>query len=158
MRPLEITGTYGRIPYFFLGRDRILGLFHIRVAHYAFLFTDTGEINSFGADQNDGESEKREDFEYFDNIYYDDDILRKAIKNIKSTKNWDYEDKDYSLRSNNCQHYIDAVTKEYRKLIDALPEQEKKCLEERKKLIEEYWRTHITMRDARSIWKAQNKE
>ena len=139
-RPIE-QGCWGNyMVYTILGKDKLLFYCDISPAHYAFLFTDTGKIIGYP----NYSDEKRSDYAFFDCTYYDDDLLRKAIDKVNSTGDWT-EDK-YQTMGHNCQTYIKVVTAEYSKLFTKLSMSEQTRINQEKRKIENYWRTHFTKR------------
>ncbi|WP_253684610.1 hypothetical protein [Treponema denticola] len=115
-------------------------LFNTEISHEHVFFDDgTGDnIGYFGFDGHvDWNSEDENNFQYSDSIYYDDDLMRKAIEEVGPKKN------KYKLfffgkigpgdKKFNCQDYCDAIRKKYNELFNQLsPEEQKNILEEKK--------------------------
>ena len=55
----------------------------------------------------------RDEYDFFGPVY-DDKTMRQALKNIKS--NWDGS--SYCLTGSNCQHFADALRKEYDRIMN----------------------------------------
>ncbi len=139
-RPLQQGGWGSYITYSVLGQDALLKYLELSPAHYAFLFTDTGNITGYP----NYSGENRTDYAYTDYTYYDDDLLRKAIKNTDATGAWTED--QYQTFGHNCQTYISTVLSEYEKLFATLSDEDKQRISTEKEKIEEYWRNHFTKR------------
>ena len=117
-------------------------LFNTEISHEHGFFDDgTGDnIGYFGLDGHvDWNSEDENNFQYSDSIYYDDDLMCKAIEEVGPKKN------KYKLfffgkigpgdKKFNCQDYCDAIRKKYNELFNQLsPEEQKNILEEKKRI------------------------
>jgi len=113
-------------------QKRPLDIFYLRskdptgkLKHTRFIFDDGSESGYYGDSRvkNDPASEKLKS--KYKNVgeYLQDDILKKAVSNVKPK--WDYSKdsivNEYKLTdwfgpSHNCQDYTDAVLKEYYRL------------------------------------------
>jgi len=122
-------------------------LFNTEISHEHGFFDDgTGDnIGYFGLDGHvDWNSEDENNFQYSDSIYYDDDLMRKAIEEVGPKKN------KYKLfffgkigpgdKKFNCQDYCDAIRKKYNELFNQLSPEEQKNILEEKKRIEDKWK------------------
>lgn len=106
-RDLDNSLPYSR--YFIRPLGILGGMLNIGYYHEAGFFQDgTGEYVSFY----DGRTEDPDEY-HLSPFVYDDDIIRQAQKNVDATGDFDEEDYGYF---NNCQDYVSALRKEYKKL------------------------------------------
>lgn len=91
------------------------------ISHEHLFFDDgTGDNVGFGPDGRFSEDNPKNMGYRHQEIYYDDDLMRKALDNV--------EDGEYSLlgrNKNNCQDWADRVREEYERIYNQLSDQEK---------------------------------
>ena len=82
------------------------------------------------------------DYQYHQKKYYDDDLMRKAEKNVNMT--------NYIVIGKNCQNYANRLRKEYNRLFKQLPKNEQQRILQEKKKTEAQWRKEKKTKKSKS--------
>lgn len=86
----------------------VFNYFNTEISHeHGFFEDEKGGNIGFGPGGTFSEDPKNKDYRY-DNIHYDDEIIREALKNMTNG--------DYNIIGNNCQDWSDRLRKEYDKI------------------------------------------
>ncbi|MBR0475769.1 MAG: hypothetical protein IJJ66_02985 [Treponema sp.] len=166
-RPLKDTEELSDFIQWFMSW-KIFDWFNIELVH-EHLFSDDGSGFNIGWTWGDYTFTEKEGKKYTKTPkYYDDELIKQAVKNVEESeqkRNNKKRDKQYSLAGkllnnvllkvglvdegmvghkdsdkNNCQDYCTAIRREYNKLYRKLPKAKKKEIKKRAKEFEPKWK------------------